>query len=59
MSAVFRRPGANAKRAELAAERKAYEASFSYEDDIKKSPALAPPAVAQAPGRDKQSQQRR
>jgi len=48
-AAIFRRPKAKALRAQRVTERKAYDASFSYEDDEKKK-AEAEAAKAAARG---------
>jgi hypothetical protein len=61
--AIFHRRGAKEKRAALAAERKRYADSFSYEDDQKKAalgkPAPALPAAAASAAAAKQNEDRR
>jgi len=52
-SAIFRRPKAKALRAARAAESKAYDESFSYEDDEKKKKAEAAAAKVAAQGKDR------
>lgn len=53
VSTIIRRPSANAVRAQRAADRKAYDESFSYEDDQKRAAAAEPaaPAESKAPAK--------